>query len=75
MAAEFVQATRCERIEFRFCAPCHLLAVYEQGERREGETLIEGLPPSTIRNLKGSSRSYLLVMNITSATNRACSLE
>ncbi len=53
MAAEFVQATRRERIEFRFRAPCHLLVVYEQGERGDGETLIEGLPRSTIRNLKG----------------------
>ncbi len=53
MAAEFVQVTRHERMEFSFRAPCHLLAVYEQGERGDGETLIEGLPRSTIRNLKG----------------------
>jgi AraC family transcriptional regulator len=53
MAAEFVQVTRYETIEFSFCAPCHLLVAYEQGERREGATLVEGLPPSTRRNLKG----------------------
>ena len=53
MAAEFVQVTRHETTEFSFCAPCHLLVVYEQGRRREGDTLVEGLPPSTRRNLKG----------------------
>jgi AraC family transcriptional regulator len=53
MAAEFVQVTRHERMEFSFRAPYHLLAVYEQGERGDGETLIEGLPRSTIRNFKG----------------------
>jgi AraC family transcriptional regulator len=53
MAAEFVQVTRHETTEFSFCAPCHLLVVYEQGQRREGDTLVEGLPPSTRRNLKG----------------------
>jgi AraC-like DNA-binding protein len=53
MAAEIVQATRCERIELRFRAPHHLLVVYEQGARRDGETLVEGLPQSTLRELKG----------------------
>ncbi len=31
MAVETVQATRHDRIESRFCAPVHLLAVYERG--------------------------------------------
>ena len=53
IAAEFVQVTRHETTEFSFCAPCHLLVVYEQGQRREGDTRVEGLPPSTRRNLKG----------------------
>jgi AraC family transcriptional regulator len=53
MAAEFVQVTRHETMEFSFCAPCHLLVVYEEGERREGDTRVEGLPPSTRRNLRG----------------------
>jgi hypothetical protein len=34
MAAEIVQATRCDRIESRFCAPVHSLAVYERGLRQ-----------------------------------------
>jgi AraC family transcriptional regulator len=53
IAAEFVQVTRHETTEFSFWAPCHLLVVYEQGQRREGDTRVEGLPPSTRRNLKG----------------------
>jgi AraC family transcriptional regulator len=53
MAAEFVQVTKHETLEFSFCAPCHLLVVYEEGERREGDTLVEGLPPSARRSLKG----------------------
>jgi AraC family transcriptional regulator len=52
MTAEIVQATRAERTEYRFRGPRHLLAVYEQGERREGETFVEGLPRSTLRDFK-----------------------
>jgi AraC family transcriptional regulator len=52
MAAEIVQATRGEKIEYRFHAPRHLLVVYEQGVRRDGETFVEGLPRSTLRDFK-----------------------
>jgi AraC family transcriptional regulator len=52
MAAEIVQATRHDRIEFRFRAPVHLLAVYERGVRQEGRTFIEGLPESTLRDFR-----------------------
>jgi AraC-like DNA-binding protein len=51
MAAEIVQVTRHERIEFRFHAPYHVLIVYEQGARDAGETVIEGLPRSTRRDV------------------------
>jgi AraC family transcriptional regulator len=50
MAVETVEATRRDRIESRFCAPVHLLAVYERGVRHNGGTFIEGLPESTLRN-------------------------
>ena len=53
MAAEFVQVTRHETTEFSLCAPCHLLVVYEQGQRREGDTRVQGVPPSTRRSLRG----------------------
>ena len=52
MAVEIVQATQSERTEYRFNGPRHLLAVYEQGERRDGETFVEGLPRSTLRDFK-----------------------
>jgi AraC family transcriptional regulator len=52
MAVEIVQATSRQRIEYRFRAPVHLLAVCEQGARSDGDTVIEGLPPSSLRDLK-----------------------
>jgi enoyl-CoA hydratase/carnithine racemase/AraC-like DNA-binding protein len=51
MAAESLQCTRQGRIKYRFHAPLHLLVAYERGERRDGETFVEGLPPSKLRNL------------------------
>jgi AraC family transcriptional regulator len=53
VTAEIVQATKHESVEYRFRAPRHLLAVYEQGVRREGDTFVEGLPRSARRELKG----------------------
>jgi AraC family transcriptional regulator len=52
MAAEIVQATRLEKIEFRFRAPLHLLAVYDQGMRSDGETFVDGLPRSKLRDVR-----------------------
>jgi AraC family transcriptional regulator len=52
MAAEIVQATRSEKMEFRFRAPLHLLAVYEQGIRSDGQTFVDGLPRSTLRDVR-----------------------
>jgi AraC family transcriptional regulator len=51
MAAEFVTSSSHEKIEYRFRAPVHLLAVWEQGTRRDGETFVEGLPRSTLRDV------------------------
>jgi AraC family transcriptional regulator len=51
MAAEMVQATTRERIEFRFRAPLHLLAVCDQGLRSDGDTFVEGLPRSRLRDV------------------------
>jgi AraC family transcriptional regulator len=52
MAAEIVQATEHESIEYRYRGPCHLLVVYEQGVRRDGDTFVEGLPRSTLRDFQ-----------------------
>jgi AraC family transcriptional regulator len=47
--AETVKVTRREAFEYRFQARRHLLIAYERAERLEGETLIDGLPKSTLR--------------------------
>jgi AraC family transcriptional regulator len=50
MAAEIVQATTRNKIELCFRAPVHLLVVCERGIRRDGETFVEGLPRSALRD-------------------------
>ena len=50
ITTEIVETTRCDRMEFRYRAPFHLLAVYEHGIRHKGATYIEGLPTSTLRD-------------------------
>jgi AraC family transcriptional regulator len=52
MAAETVHTTRRCKIECRFHAPVHLLALFEAGERSDGYTFVEGLPRSMLRNYK-----------------------
>jgi AraC-like DNA-binding protein len=51
VGAEVVQMTRRQRIDIRFLAPVHLLVVVEQGIRRAGETVVDGLPRSSLRDL------------------------
>src|SRR4030081_3662154 len=52
MAAEIVQATRPEKIELRFRASLPLLAVYERGIRSDGQTFVDGLPRSKLRDVR-----------------------
>ena len=47
--ADTVEVMRRETFEYRFQARRHLLIAYERAERHEGETFIEGLPKSTLR--------------------------
>src|SRR5258705_6866306 len=47
--ADVVKVTRRETFEYGFQARRHLLIAYERAEREDGETLIEGLPKSTLR--------------------------
>jgi AraC family transcriptional regulator len=51
MGVEFVQATSHDRIEYSFQSPVHLLAAYQHGTRRDGESYVEGLPRSTLRDI------------------------
>jgi AraC family transcriptional regulator len=47
---ETVQVTRHMPFEYGFRAPCHLLIAAELAERHDGETFVEGLPRSTLRD-------------------------
>jgi AraC family transcriptional regulator len=47
---ETVQVTQHTPFEYGFRAPCHLLIAAELGERYDGETFVEGLPRSTLRD-------------------------
>jgi len=49
LQADNVRLTRRETFEYGFQARRHLLIAYERAERNDGETLIEGLPKSTLR--------------------------
>jgi AraC family transcriptional regulator len=49
---EVVQSMTHDKVEFQFRAPCHLLLVYEDGVRDEGETQLGDLPRSTLRTLR-----------------------
>jgi AraC family transcriptional regulator len=58
MTAEVVQATSSERIDYCYCGPRHMLVLFDQRVRREGETSVEGLPTSSLRDL---SRKLIFV--------------
>ncbi len=47
--ADAVEVIRREPFEYGFKAPCHMLIMSERQERDDGETLLEGLPKSTLR--------------------------
>jgi AraC family transcriptional regulator len=47
--ADTIEVTRREPFEYGFQAWRHLLVVYERAARDDGETVIEGLPKSTLR--------------------------
>jgi len=49
LQADAVRVTRRETFECDFKARRHLLIAYERAARYDGETLIEGLPKSTLR--------------------------
>ena len=53
MTAELVKGLAHDRIERRFNAPDHLLAVYDRGLRRAGDTFVQGAPRSSLRDFTG----------------------
>ena len=55
MTANSVRSTSRGKIQHQYRAPMHMLVMYEKGERRNGETFVEGLPPSALRNLRAEA--------------------
>jgi AraC family transcriptional regulator len=51
MGAEVVQATAYDRVDYGFRSSPHLLAAYDQGVRLDGESYVEGVPRSTLRDV------------------------
>src|SRR6266567_4092404 len=49
---EIIQSATHDKVEFRFRSACHLLLVYEEGVRDEGESVVGDLLPSTLRTLR-----------------------
>src|ERR1700691_2485573 len=47
--ADTVEVIRRGTFDYRYQARRHLLIAYDRAERHEGETIIEGLPKSTLR--------------------------
>src|SRR5262245_10836587 len=64
-----IQIISHEQFEYSFRQARHLLVAVEQGVRHDGETVVEGLPPSTMRNYSGklifvpAGRSFFGVQN------------
>jgi AraC family transcriptional regulator len=50
LMTESIFAPVGSRLEFRFNAAVHLLVLYDEGARGDGETSVDGLTPSRLRN-------------------------
>ena len=51
MGIELVKATAQERTDYAFHSSSHLLVAYQHGVRRDGESFVEGLPRSKLRDV------------------------
>lgn len=51
MTAEIVKSTGEEQIESCIRSPMHTLVAYESGSRRAGLSIVDGLPPSSLRKI------------------------
>jgi AraC family transcriptional regulator len=50
IGGDVVRVVRHEPFDISFCAPSHLLIAHERGLRHQGETVVEGLPHSSLRD-------------------------
>src|SRR5215813_15395071 len=53
LRAEMVAVTQREPFDYKFKSSQHLLIASEHSERDDGETLVEGLPKSSLHSLSG----------------------
>lgn len=51
MAVEWIRVTGSVQLESHIRSSCHTLIGYERGSRKVGKTVVEGVPPSLIRDL------------------------
>jgi AraC family transcriptional regulator len=58
LTAECVQTVSHAKIECSFYGPTHLLVIYEDGARTDGQTCIQGMPRATLRRF---ARKFTLV--------------
>ena len=49
LTAESVQTTNRTKVEYSFQGSAHLLVIYEDGARTDGQTCVQGLPQATLR--------------------------
>jgi AraC family transcriptional regulator len=49
LTAESVQTTSHTKVEYSFHGPTHLLVIYEDGARIDGQTFVQGMPRATLR--------------------------
>lgn len=50
ITSDIVKVLRNKQFEYDYKADCHLLIMSERADREQGESLIEGLPKSTLRD-------------------------
>jgi len=51
LAGEVIQVMQPAMFAMAFCGPCHLLLAFERGERHEGDTYLDDVPRSSLRDV------------------------
>jgi hypothetical protein len=73
LGGELTHTLRREPFEVRYNGAWHLLVAYESAQRLDGETIIDGLPRSTLRDSPASSSSFRRAWVFASGRTRAAS--
>jgi AraC family transcriptional regulator len=53
LGGEVIRVVSHDRFEAEYHGPCHLLILYTQAARHRGESIVDGLPRSTLHDLSG----------------------